>query len=78
MSRLLVHGPILECDSEMFSCSSLEKIPIGARDIHEATEVDSTLFLVLKYTMEGWPVCLDQSQHELIPYFNQKENLSVS
>ena len=55
----------------------LEKISIGARDIHKATKVDSILYLVLKYTLEGWPGCLDQSQRELRPYFNQKEHLSV-
>ena len=61
----------------MFLCSFLEEIPIGARDIREATKTDSTLSLVLKYTLEGWPRCLDQSQRELRPYFNQKEYLSV-
>ena len=61
----------------MFLCSFLEEISIGARDIREAIKADSTLSLVLKYTMEGWPRCLDQSQHELRPYFNQKEYLSV-
>ena len=71
MSQLHVGEAVPECDGGMFLCSSLEEVPIGARDIHEATKAYSTLSLVLKYTMEGWPRYLDHSQHELRPYFNQ-------
>ena len=77
MSRLPVGEAIPECDSGVFLCSFLEEIPIGARDIREATKVDYIVSLVLMYTLEDWPGCLDQTQHELRPYFNQKEHLSV-
>ena len=32
---------------------------------------------MLKYTLEGWPGHLDQSQYELKPYFNHKQHLSI-
>ena len=58
MSRLSVGEAVPECDVGMLLCYFLEEIHIGARDILEATNVDPTLFLILKYTMEGWPRCL--------------------
>ena len=55
----------------------LEEIPVGARDIGEATRIDPVLSHVLKYTLEGWPGHLNQSQCELKPYFNHKQHLSI-
>jgi len=52
-------------------------MPIGAKEIREATKVDPVLSQVLKYTLEGWPRELNQTQSELRPYFNHKEHLSV-
>ena len=72
MSRLPVGDATPELDSGLFLCSFLEEIPVGARDIREATRVDPVLSQVLKYTLEGWPGHLDQSQCELKPYFNHK------
>ena len=52
-------------------------MPIRAKEIREATRIDPILSQVLKYTLEGWPVHLSQSQSELKSYLSQKEHLSV-
>ena len=55
----------------------MEEMPIRAKEIREATRIDPILSQVLKYTLEGWPAHLSQSQSELKPYLSQKEHLSV-
>ena len=77
MSRLPVGIAEPEKDNEVFLCSFLEEMPIGAKEIREATKVDPVLSQVLKYTLEGWPRELNQTLSELRPYFNHKEHLSV-
>ena len=77
MSRLPARVTEPETDNDIFVCSFLEEIPIRAKDISDATRVDPVLSQVLKYTLEGWPRTLNQSQSELKPFFNQKEHLSV-
>ena len=47
------------------------------RYIRETTRIDPVLSQVLKYTLEGWPEHLDQSQYELKPYFNHKQHQSI-
>ena len=59
--KIAISDAIPECDSEMFSGPFLEEIPVGARDIHETMKVGFILLLVLKYAVDGWLGCLDQS-----------------
>ena len=77
MSRLPAGVPEPDTDNELFMCSFPEEMPI-AKDIREATKVDPVLSQVLKYTLEGWPRSLNQSQSELRYFFNQKEHFSVA
>ena len=77
MSRLPVEVAEPDMDNEIFMCSFLEDIPFRAKDIREATKVDPVLSQVLKYTLEGWPKSLNQSQSKLKNFFNQKDHLSM-
>ena len=74
MSRLPAGTAKPEEDNGIYLCSFM---PIRAKEIHEATRIDPILSQVLKYTLEGWPAHLSQSQSELKPYLSQKEHLSV-
>ena len=66
MSRLPVDAAESDLDSEIFLCSFLEELLIRARDIGKATRDDKILSQVLKYTQEGWPGHLDESQQDHI------------
>ena len=61
MSRLPVGDATPELDSGLFLCSFLEEIPVGARDICEATRVDPVLSQVLKYILWkcGQDICIN-------------------
>ena len=75
MSRV-VAGTAEECsDTKVFKVSSIDELPIEAKDIAKETQRDTVLSKVYDFVINGWPSSI--TDPELLPFFRQQNELSA-
>ena len=58
----------------MFNLNQISVLPLGAKQLKQATDSDPVLSKVLRFTQQGWPKEIDS---ELRPYYRRRNELSV-
>lgn len=61
-------------DTKIFNVSQMEALPVTTRQLRVATCTDSVLHKVFRYTQDSWP---RKVSHDLQPYFNHRNELTV-
>ena len=61
-------------DTKIFNVSQMEALPVTTRQLRVATCTDSVLHKVFRYTQDSWP---RKVSHDLQPYFNRRNELTV-
>ena len=60
--------------ASMFNLNQIDVLPLGAKQLKQATDSDPVLSKVLTFTQKGWP---EETDSELRPYYRRRNELSV-
>lgn len=60
--------------ASMFNFNQIDVLPLGAKQLKQATDSDPVLSKVLRFTQQGWP---KEINTELRPYYCRRNELSV-
>ena len=77
LSRLPLseNGPVQSaCPGTVFNLTQIASLPVKTEELRQATSQDPVLSKVLRYTMDGWPVEMDE---DLKPYHRRQHEISV-
>lgn len=73
LSRLPISSGTRKDESDTLCV--FETTPLMAKDVAKASKYDATLSKVYRYTLEGWPAQVKDT--ELVPYYNRRAELSL-
>ena len=60
--------------ASVFNLNQIDVLPLGVKQLKQATDSDPVLSKVLRFTQKGWPRELEP---ELRPYYRRRNELSV-